>query len=90
MSILRKGFRQSHYKNVLERNFTPKIDFYSKDYENLTDWEKRMDEHMRKSNGLKEIKSNWIHFGSVKRNTMYVKRDGSRNYINCLNHRNRN
>ena len=88
MSILRKGFRQSHYKNVLERNFTPKIDFYSKDYENLTDWEKRMDEQMRKGNGLKECKSNWIHFGSVKRNTMYVKRDGSRNYINCLNHRN--
>lgn len=86
MSYLRKGLRQSQDKNVIEREFVTKTEYYSpneNDFRNRTSVERKMESIVDK-NYRKTLSSNWIHFGSIKRNDQYRNTDYTRNYNNCL------
>lgn len=84
MSYLRKGFRQTQTKNVIERGFISKMDFLE-NHKNQTNWEKVLDNKLSKMDISKKITSNWIHYGRIKTNDQSHNIDGTRNYRNCLN-----
>ena len=83
MSYLRKGFRQTQTKNVIERGFIPKIDFLE-NHKNQTNWERGLDRRLEKMRISKKIHSNWIQHGRINTNDRNFNIDGTRNYRNCL------
>ena len=88
MSYLRKGFRQTQTKNVVERGFISKMDFLE-NHKNQTNWEKGLDRRLDKINISKKIHSNWIQHGRINTNDRGFNTDGTRNYRNCLNSENK-
>lgn len=84
MSYLRKGFRQSQFKNVIERGFLPRSHFHRLDVESMDDTERVLETSKDYKRIVEHQKSNYLHFGTRIRNTSTINTDGTRNYNNCL------
>lgn len=84
MSYMKKGLRQSIRKNVLERGFKTKDKFYKISLESMSTSERRMETKGNYKRNIKNMRSNYLNFGSRIRNTQLIHPNGSRNYKNCM------
>ena len=82
MSYIKKGLRQSLKKNVIDRGFQTKEKFFKNHIDTLTDYEKRME--LKHLSDRKQLRSNWLNFGTLHRNSSITNTDHSRNWNNCL------
>lgn len=83
MSYIRKGFRQSQRKNVLERNFEPKYRFHKSDIKGMTDIERNMEIHRVNKRTRNMMKGNYLSQGLFHSHTQMSK-GIHRNYNNCI------
>lgn len=84
MSHLRKGLRQSQFKNVIERDFVPKKDLITKQYSMMSPIERTLFNKSVKLSKGDSIVSDWINFGYIGRPTYNFCGNGLRNYNNCI------
>jgi hypothetical protein len=83
MSYIRKGFRQSQRKNVLERNFEPKYKFHKSEFEGMTDVERNMEVHGLSKRTINIMKGGYLSQGVFHPNTQMMK-GKYRNYNSCI------
>jgi|TARA_B110000259_G_scaffold183336_1_gene228440 hypothetical protein len=83
MSYIRKGFRQSQRKNVLERNFEPKYKFHKSEFEGMTDVERNMEVHRLNKLTHNRMKGSYLSQGGIQPNTQ-MRKGKYRNYNHCI------
>lgn len=84
MSYLRKGLRQSQFKNVIERDFVPKKEIQTKQYSMMSPTERTLFNKSMKLSKKDDVVSDWIYFGYIGRPTYTFCGNGLRNYTNCM------
>jgi hypothetical protein len=85
MSYLRKGLRQTQFKNVIERDFVPKKEIVTKQYSMMSPVERTLFKKTMKLSKNDSIISDWMNFGYIGRPSYGFRDNGLRNYNNCIN-----
>lgn len=85
MSYLRKGLRQTQFKNVIERDFVPKKEIQTKQYSMMSRVERTLFHKTMKLSKNDCLISDWINFGYIGRPSVGFRDNGLRNYNNCMN-----